>query len=269
MTKKDAITKTDSEVMPFNMSELPEHIQKSSDGIEDIDAKTDVIMPRLKIAYAQTAEHKNNGVPVGHFTTNLFGQDLGEAVRFVILRIVPGWLMFEGVGADAKLISRKFNSDVFPPIEEALVLNPENQKWRTIEKPDPRNPKQMIKVQEKPLASRVFSYIGLLDGKTPVVLTLGSSALSEAKQLNSKLMTAQAPTYAFSFIVKVTEDTDGSNVWYIPTFMPERFNTAEEIAEYKKFYDKFRTQKLNVDIDNDAVAGKDASTTEEKDDGKF
>jgi len=272
------MVKKGEEVTPVNnaqamtfggLPEMPAYIEKSQNGLEDVDAKTDVIVPRLKIAYLGSKEHKENDVPIGHFTTNLFGTDLGTKVRFVVLRIVPGWLMFDGVGGDAKLISRKFNNDVIPPLEEGLVLNPENQKWQTVEKTDPRNPKEKLKVQEKPKASRVFMYIGLLNGKIPVALTLASTALTEAKQVNSKLMTANVPAYACSFMLEAREATDGSNIWYIPTFVPERWNTEEEIAEYKKFYDKFKDKRTDVKIEDDAVAGSEKVPSGDEKEEKF
>lgn len=250
-----------------NLPAMPEYL-KGSDGKENLSSGEDTTIPRLKIAHEQTKEHVDNGVPVGHFTTNLYGNDLGEEIELVIIQSSPGYLMFDGVGAGGKLISRKFKDDLIPALEPEIVMNPENQKWTKVDIKDPRTQVVTGSRDVKPLASKVYLYICMLNGKIPCALTLGSSALKMARKLNGWILSSDGASYSMVYTVRVHQETGANGTWFIPSFEPKRWATLEEKTEYAKLYAQFKMNKKDVKLDSEdetpgtSEAAKDKANSE-------
>ena len=251
MTKKnDAVATTGGGLGGLPVA--PQYINtKSVDGKENLNAGEDTVIPRLKIAHEQTREHVEKGVPIGHFTTNLYGQDLGDEVQLPIIQSAPGFLMFDGVGANAKLIARKFRDDLIPPLEEDMALNPANQKWTAVEIKDPRTQMVVGRKNVKPLSQRAYLYIGVMNQDQPVALTLKSSEVGNAKRLNSMLLGIKGPSYGVTFKVKAVQTTGPMGTWYVPEFEALRWNTEDEIKAYAQMYQSFKVKKKDVSFDND------------------
>ena len=260
MAKKK--TGEEMEVRQQTLPEIPDYIDAaSSDGKDNLNAGEDTIIPRLCIVHGTSKASTAFGVPVGHFSTNLYNEDLGTEVELVILQVAPGYLVFASQDEGGGLISRKFKDDVIPPVEEAIAMDPQNQKWGKEDIIDHRTHQKTGEKDVKPVSGKAYLYIAVLNGNIPVALTLLSTAVAVARKLNSQLLSTKGPIYALKYKVTVMEKSNDSNTWYQPNFEPAGWVSEEEMKKYAAFFGQFKMKKKDVIIE-DEPAGAKADTTE-------
>lgn len=189
------------------------------EGFEDLNAQT-MSIPFLKLAQALTPETNKNkdvyieGLDDGMFFNSATKEVLGETFKFVILkfeRIYIEWLPNRG----------GFAGYHTPENAERLAVDKTFGKWATA---------------EGNLLQEYYTYFGLVIGHEKegvVVLSLASSAIKQAKNLN-RLMTTHImdngerarPYYLVWNVTAMHMEKDG-NDWFVPSFKFDSYITEE------------------------------------------
>ena len=234
---------------------LPKYLEEDG-GAAGTEALTsdDVLIPRLKLVQGLSGEHTQDGIKEGHFANSITKEDYGDELTFTPLIVVPGYLMFEGKGRDAKLIARKFTGDIIPPLNEKLLTD-DVKAWKTDKKTG-----EAI----KPDAAKCYVYIGFVNGEDLVSWTLSNTAVKVAKQFNSMLKRKSIPAFAYKIKVSSKMDSSESGDYYAPTVTLDGYVDEKTFHRYKLAYERFSTKQIQVKFE-DETAMETGSAQREKD----
>lgn len=246
---------------PLNALSKPDYI-KSGDtrGTENI-GTDDIKFPALRLAQAMSPEVKRSeaeyidGLREGELFNSLNKHIYGEdPVRFIIIN---------------QLGHRNVQ---FDPNDRKVVID------GNVTDDDPRCQftEQIVdgaKKRFKPLATRFYDYLILLlpqDGEKsePELLTLSlkSTQIKKAKELNTLLKTSKMPSFSFVWLGTPVPERKGNNSWYGWKFSPAGW-TPEDIfkqcsTDYDKFAGKAIAVEADVDTNDDAGPGAPAADTD-------
>jgi len=180
------------------------------EGFEDINAQT-MAIPFLKLAQDLTPQTKKTkdsyieGLDPGMFFNSATNENFGDRLQFIILK-------FERVYIEWQPNRGGFVGYHSPANAERLAVEKEFGKWKTEEGND---------LQE------YYTYYGLIVGREqegPVILSLTSSAIKTAKQLNRLMAThimdngQRARPYYLVWDVEAEHKEKNENDWFVPKF---------------------------------------------------
>lgn len=229
---------------------IPDYIEKENKGTESLGSK-DVIIPRLKIIQALSDEKVDLNIPEGNFVNGITKESFGTKIDIVIIMATSGWLMFEGKGRQAKVVSRKFKGDIFPALNEKLVLDPKNQAWDNATNTPPK-------------ANLVYTYIVIVNGRDMLSFSLMKTGLKAAKNLNTMLKMKNCPSYAQRFTAETVLTKNEKGAYYLPKFTPAGFVTKEEYETLASKFETLSTSSLNVDFENGESDDESAAAKKEE-----
>ena len=236
--KEDKLAKKES----TELATVPDYLKDENENLggELANPSEDMLVPRIKLVQGLTEEHTSLKIPEGHWVNSITKEDYGEEIMFNPLLMVPGHLMFEGVGREAKLIARKFAGDIIPPLEEHLI-NDETKSWG--------------KDGTKPKAQKCFCYIGMVNGEA-VTITLSSTAIKVAKNLNTLLHRPakdgkRKPYFAYYVKLGSVQETSDKGVFYLPTAELAGFVPPDVYSFMRLEYEKISLKKFDTNFNNE------------------
>jgi len=225
----------------------PDYIEKGPKGTESLSAEH-ISIPRLKLVQGLTAEHIEEKIPEGHYVNSITKEDYGDRVIFTPIIVTIMRLYFEGEGRDAKLRCRSTDG-ISPTAEEPLseiCSSCEKSSW---------------KKDKPPECMLIYNYIGIVNGKTILSLSLTRAASKVAKLFNTLLAAEESPIYAKAYEIKSKLENAKKGAYYVPNITPTGWTPKDQYLYCAKKYEVFSKQILKVDFDEEPKAA-------EKEDGK-
>lgn len=220
-------------------------------GTENIGAN-DIRPPALRIAQSNSPEAKRSetdkyiqGLSEGMFFNSTTREIYGEGP----LRIV--------------IINQLGHRNVeFDPLDKKVVLD------FNVPDGDPRTQfttevKEGKQVRVKPRATTFYDYLvwvlGPNDRRELMTMSLKSTQLKKAKDLNTLLAGYKMPSFAFVFEVSLVPERGKGNSWYGWKFNPAGYVTEEQYNDAGKLYDKMsgKTAEQLVDATAEEDEAKD------------
>lgn len=217
----------------------------------------DVIVPRIRIAQSMSRATKPvreeyiPGLAEGEFYNNLTKQNYG-----------PGPLYFAIVKREPKprfvIFDKEFNL-----VEADVPPDDPRTQW-TKATPDE------IRPSIKPVATKMYDYvIVLLDTMQPVLMSLASTAIKAAKQLNGLISYSgiPVPTYARRFVMTTRDKNNTQNVWKIPVFAnADIVRSPEQLKALKQMHETFAgLSVLDMDRDVSDIVNSEVSPVDDQD----
>ena len=216
----------------------PDWLPKVAEGTEHIEQK-DIKIPRLCIAQGLSDQIKRNdpsyieGLVVGDLFNDLTGEIYrGLPLSFYIVRAdPPRFIEFipRAQGGGVK--------DLNVPPNDPRTL------WTTNEAGE----------RQKPIATMFYDYVILLGPqKEMLALSLKSSGIKIAKQLNGLIKMRNAPLWAGRYTVDVKDETSPNGPFpnYVIKALPGAagfVQNQEEAAYLKQVFDNIRGKELVID----------------------
>ena len=230
-TKTTAVVKAPSRSV--KIGDAPDYVEHGQKGLDNV-KQNDINIPRLKIVQSLSDE-KKAGVPEGNYTNSALKNDYGDSVEFIPLFMASGWLIFEGKGKSAKVVARKFDGDVIPPLN-AHLIDADATKWNG---------------NEAPTATQVYTYWGMVNGSDLVSFSLMKSAFKVGRQINTILKLKNSPAYAqvLKMGTKFVESDKGD--FYVPTVEPAGWTPKALYLELAKQYEALATKTFAPEIIDD------------------
>lgn len=232
----------------------PSYIQEGDvRGTENI-TKDDVKFPALRLAQGTTPETKRSeaakyieGLREGEYFNSVTREIYGEDALHIVIVNMLGHRHVE-----------------FDPADRNVVLdgNVPDGDPRTEFTPDPTRPGKSL----KPAATKFYDYLVMLvhgeikegelinANRPPELLTMSlkSTQLKKATELNTKLENSKLPSFAHLFSVTPAAEKKGNNNWYGWVFRPVGFVPEVVFNLAGLAYDKFLGKKVDVTDIGDA-----------------
>jgi len=224
---------------------IPAHIKNSTNGVESIGVEH-IKLPHCNIVQGLSKAHTEDNVPLGHFVNNITGEDYGESFDFVCLTFKPGVAKYD---KDRNLIARKFADDFLRPIDPHLIKPGDTE----------------FHGKEKPLANEIYLFVGFINKKGPVAISLMNTALSEGKGFNTMLLEDEKAAYAKHYTVKSRKESNDKGTWYVMEFKPNGWLNTDEYTKAEAGFKKItkKETKVEVDLNEDKQKGETKETSDD------
>lgn len=242
MAKKDTKDSTDLATIPVAQAlmERPSFLaEEDTRGTENI-RSSDIRPPALRIAQSMTPQTKRSdpsyveGLLEGHFFNTLTNENFGEGPLEIVILNQLGARYVE-----------------FEPGNTGVVLD------FNVPEDDPRAQFTSeiingVSVRVKPRATKFYDYLILLvqgSRRTMMTLSLKSTQLKKAMQLNTILKTLKAPSFALRFSVTSVAEKKGNNNFYGWKFQPAGWVDESLYREASDLYDTMADKTIVPDVD--------------------
>lgn len=214
----------------------PDWLPRTNEGTEHI-GKDDIRIPRLSIAQGLSPQLKRNdpkyidGLRVGDLFNDLTGQIYQALpIPFYIVRAdPPRWVEFKPREEGGGIVDPNVPPD-----------DPRCQ-WTTNEKNE----------RQKPIATMFYDYIILLwPSREMIALSLKSSGIKHAKNLNGLIKLRNAPLWSGRYTVDVKEEPSPNGPF--PNFVLKNsgfVDTKEDAAYLKEVFDAIKDKELVIERD--------------------
>lgn len=223
--------------------EKPSFIKEGDQrGTENI-GSNDIRPPALRIAQSNSPEAKRTekdkyiqGLTEGMFFNSTTREIYGEGPLQIIIVNQLGHRNVE-----------------FDPVDKKVVLDfdvPDGDP-RTLFTTEVKDGKQ---VRTKPRATTFYDYLILVvtDGRSELMtMSLKSTQLKKAKDLNTLLAGAKMPAFAFLFDVSLAPEHGKGNSWYGWKFTPAGYVSEEQYNRASELYDKMKGKTINVETEGE------------------
>ena len=223
--------------------EKPSFIKEGDQrGTENIGAN-DIKPPALRIAQSNSPEAKRSekdkyiqGLTEGMFFNSATKEIYGEGPLQLIVVNQLGHRNVE-----------------FDPVDKKVVLD------FAVPDGDPRTQfstevKDGKQVRVKPRATTFYDYLVLVvheGGNDLATVSLKSTQLKKARELNTLLAGSKMPSFSFLFEVTPVPEHGKGNSWYGWKFSPKGYVSEAQYAEASKLYDKMLGKNIEIEQEGD------------------
>lgn len=221
-------------------SAVPAFITKDDRrGTENI-GNDDIKFPALKLAQGLSPETKRNeaayieGLREGELFNSITKDNYGEEPVHIIIVNMLGHRNIQFDPQDRNVVLDGNVPDGDPRTQFTTRIDPATGK----------------EIRVKPAATKFYDYLILLvrEGEDPEVMTLSlkSTQLKKATQLNTILKKSKTPTFAHLFRAEPIPEKRGNNNYYGWRFDPAGWVTEEQYLAASKLYDSLAGKTVEV-----------------------
>lgn len=212
-------------------------------GMEDIDPKEDIIMPRVAILQGLSEMVTEGKGVMGDLADSLSRENLGKELIFIPLFLFKTRVMFE-VGEGLVMMSRD-NLTVTMAVEKYTDK---------IGKPCNELPESQWNGKEAPLLSKVFNFPALNVAKMnefPISVSFLRTGMKAGKTLASLVVRGGEDIFARKYKLTTSIEKNDKGTYAVPHVELAGRCTDEEYAIAKKWYQTLRVKSIDVDMEKE------------------
>ncbi len=209
-------------------------------GMEDIDIKEDVIMPRVAILQGLSEMVTDGKGVMGDLADSLSKENLGKELIFIPLFLFKTRVMFE-VGEGLVMMSR-----------DNLTISMAVEKYNDcIGKTCDELPESQWQGKEAPKLSKVFNFPALNVAKMnefPISVSFLRTGMKAGKTLASLVVRGAEDIFARKYKLTTTIEKNDKGTYAVPHVELAGRCSDEEYAIAKKWYQTLRVKSIDVDM---------------------